>query len=284
MRGLKTNEYMCTCMYMYEPLHPKLIKCRVFWAPWVAVFVCFSCISSLLNVRWRCSTGPHRLLPWSQGSDSVDCVDVSTYLGSCISPSALFVHKISAWIQKAGVAFTHWCHLWRRTDIRLAIDQSTYALLSSLLTHSHLKSGAGEEFQHCADVWLVGNDEFMGWGYICSFWLCFDPWLVLDFERRVKGFVVMQRTSFGLSDYMIRHWDKDLSSDQQRECSLHQYELSLVLLNMNLSFIRKYWKGTICCHPLDVFIVRPTIPAIVWIPSHWRRLVRLRVFRLGWKT
>ncbi|KAH9595123.1 Mitochondrial GTPase, variant 2 [Schistosoma haematobium] len=70
------------------------------------------------------------------GSEVIERVDRFTYLGSLISPCGLVCDEISARIQKARLAFTNLCHLWRRRDIRLStIGRVCCAAVRSVLLY-----------------------------------------------------------------------------------------------------------------------------------------------------
>ncbi|VDO61867.1 unnamed protein product [Schistosoma margrebowiei] len=70
------------------------------------------------------------------GSEVVERVDHSTYLGSLISRRGLVCDEISPRIQKARLAFANLRHLKRRGDIRLSTKGRVYcAAVRSVLLY-----------------------------------------------------------------------------------------------------------------------------------------------------
>ncbi|TNN20912.1 hypothetical protein EWB00_002046, partial [Schistosoma japonicum] len=70
------------------------------------------------------------------GSETIECVNRFTYLGSLISPNGLVSDEISARIHKARSAFANLRHLWRRRDIRLMTKGRVYcAAVRSVLLY-----------------------------------------------------------------------------------------------------------------------------------------------------
>ncbi|VDP42630.1 unnamed protein product [Schistosoma margrebowiei] len=70
-------------------------------------------------------------------SEVVERVDRFTYLGSLISPYGLVCDEISAWMQRARLAFANACHLWRRRDIRQSTKGRVYcAAVRSFMVRS----------------------------------------------------------------------------------------------------------------------------------------------------